>query len=266
MNMKYILGAAAMLPLLPLMYIQAKRIKASVPRLPPAKGPEGKCFVKPVSSQTLKIMAIGESTIAGVGVATHEEGFTGTLAKEISKLFQIQVDWKVYARSGFTTKRVTDVIIPSIQEQDVGLIVVGLGGNDAFTLSSPKKWRQDISNLIAVLRVKFPDSLILFCNMPPIKLFPAFTSLIKFTIGNLVELFGEELNNLVKQYNGVYFSDEVITLKGWLTKYSIEGKESDFFSDGVHPSKLTYQTWAKDLASFLWITPEIKTVLSRLNH
>jgi lysophospholipase L1-like esterase len=29
-------------------------------------------------------------------------------------------------------------------------------------------------------------------------------------------------------------------------------KESDFFSDGIHPSKLTYQTWAKEMAIFLF--------------
>ena len=168
-------------------------------------------------------------------------------------------------RSGFTTKKVTDIIIPSIQETDVDLIVVGLGGNDAFTLSSPKKWRQDVTNLITTLRAKFPDSLIVFCNMPPIKLFPAFTSLIQFTIGNLVEIFGEELSSLVKQFDRVYFSDEVITLKYWLTKYSIEGQVCDFFSDGVHPSKLTYQTWAKDLAYFLWNRTETKIALSGLD-
>ena len=37
---------------------------------------------------------------------THEEGFTGTLAKELSKLFDLNVDWRVYARSGYTAKRV----------------------------------------------------------------------------------------------------------------------------------------------------------------
>ena len=41
MNIKYILGAILTFPLLPLMYFQGKKIKASVPRLPEAKGIKG---------------------------------------------------------------------------------------------------------------------------------------------------------------------------------------------------------------------------------
>ena len=84
--------------------------------------------------------------------------------------------------------------------------------------------------------------------MPLIKEFPAFTSLIKFTIGNLVEILGHELKTLADEHeNGFYFI-EIITLEKWMKKPQIKAKRSDFFSDGVHPSKLIYQTWAKEIA------------------
>jgi lysophospholipase L1-like esterase len=34
-------------------------------------------------------------------------------------------------------------------------------------------------------------------------------------------------------------------------RLNLTGTSKDYFSDGVHPTKFTYQTWAKDLANFL---------------
>ena len=236
-------------------------LKVSVPSLPEAQGAEGQCLIKHATQKPLKLLTIGESTIAGIGVDTHEEGFSGTLAQELSERFQTTVDWKVYAKSGYAVKRVIEHLLPAITETEADLIVVGIGGNDAFNLNSPKRWRKDVERLIADLRAKFPDILIVFCNMPPIKEFPAFTPLIKFTIGNLVEILGEELQAIVKQYDKVYYYDEVITLDGWLEKLQMKGVASDFFSDGVHPSKLAYQAWGKDLARVISVESKTREAL-----
>lgn len=260
-NLRYVLGAMVAFPLLPLMYVQGKRIRASVPRLPEAKGMEGKCLFEEKTDTYLNLLAIGESTMAGVGVETHKEGFTGILAAEICRLFQKNVRWKVYARSGYTAKKVDQKIIPTITEHQAHLLIIGLGGNDAFTLNRPSKWREDIRSLIRSLNAKFPEALIVFCQMPPIKEFPAFTPLIKFTVGNLVEILGEELEEIVKEFPRViYFSDR-ITLKGWVNKYQLEAKKEDFFSDGVHPSQLTYQVWARDVANEMFKHAEIQAAL-----
>ncbi|MEM9078524.1 MAG: SGNH/GDSL hydrolase family protein [Bacteroidota bacterium] len=263
MNTKYLAGALISIPLLPLMYYQGKRIRSKVPQLPEAKGIEGEYLQNGSSSNLLNVISIGESTIAGVGVETHEEGFTGTFAKEISRLFHIGVKWKVYARSGYTARRVEQKIIPKIKEKQVDLIVVGLGGNDAFTLNRPSKWKNEVRGLIASLQAKFPEAIIVFCNMPPIKEFPAFTPLIKFTIGNLVEILGEELQKVVSEFKDVYYFGDKVTLEGWMEKFQLNVKKEDFFSDGVHPSKLTYQTWAKDIASRTYGTEAIKNALEQ---
>lgn len=259
MNIKYILGSILAVPLLPVMYFHGKKIKALVPELPEAKGIEGKSTVN--SKSSIRLLTIGESTIAGVGVATHNEGFTGTLANELSLKLNANVQWKVYARSGYTAKRVREKIIPKITEQSTDIIVIGLGGNDAFTLSSPAKWKLDINELIVAVKEKFGETPIIFTNMPPIKEFPAFTPLIKLIIGNLVELLGEELNKLISAYSNVYYYSTKITMTDWMNRFDKQARISDFFSDGVHPSKLTYQIWAKDIAGFLLENKQIANAL-----
>lgn len=262
MNIKYFFGAVITIPLLPVMYYQSKQIMNNVPTLPEAKGAEGEChLITRTNNNKLKIISIGESTIAGVGVETHSEGFTGTFANEISRLFVSNVTWKVYARNGYTAKRVVHKLIPEITEKEADLIIIGLGANDAFTLNRPSKWKNEISTLIESLKSKFPKAILIFLNMPPIKEFPAFTPLIKFTIGNLVAILGEELEKLVNNYENVFYFGEQITLKTWINKFGLNKGIADFFSDGVHPSKLTYQIWAKDIAMKVSQNTEIKEAL-----
>jgi lysophospholipase L1-like esterase len=248
-NSKYFFGAVLAIPLLPLLYFQGKKIKATVPRLPEAQGTDGLASTDAV--RTIRMITIGESTIAGVGVETHEIGFTGTLANQLATKLKVSVNWKVYAKSGYTAKKVTERLIPTITDTNLDLIVIGLGGNDAFALNSPSQWGKDIEELIAALKKKFLNVPIAFTNMPPIKEFPAFTSTMKFVLGNLVELLGEKLEEIVTKQANVYYQSQNITLKDWIVRMNINSTEKDFFSDGVHPSKLTYQNWAKDFSSFI---------------
>jgi lysophospholipase L1-like esterase len=152
MNFRYVLGAIISLPLLPIMYFQGKKIRASVPRLPEAKDTEG--YSQNTSGNKLTVLTIGESTIAGVGVKTHREGFSGTLADELAFKLNASINWKVYARSGYTANRVIEKIIPKISEESVDLIVIGLGGNDAFTLNSPRKWKKHIHDFNSCIKVE----------------------------------------------------------------------------------------------------------------
>ncbi len=249
MRVKYFIGLLLAFPLLPLLYWQGKQIRKRVPRLPEATDPSG--VAKRSSASKLQLITLGESTIAGVGVDKHEIGFTGTLARTLSDQKDSEIRWSVYAKSGFTAKRVQQILVPMITEENPDLIVIGLGGNDAFKLNTPWTWKKDILGLIRALQVKFAATPILFINMPPIKDFPAFTPLIKFTIGNLVEILGHELEKVVSRFPNVYYSSETIKLEDWLEMGLTVNQPDDFFSDGVHPSPLTYQIWARETALFI---------------
>ncbi|MFT6970950.1 MAG: lysophospholipase L1-like esterase [Roseivirga sp.] len=260
MSLKYAGLAIVSLPLLPIMYFQGKSVRSKVPKLPEAKEPEG--LVDFPKGKSLRVITIGESTIAGVGVTTHEEAFTGTLAKAIAHQLERPVSWRVYARSGYTTKQVTSKLLPQITETKVDLIVIGLGGNDAFTLNHPWAWAAAIEELIIEVKSKFGDTPIFFTNMPPIKLFPAFTTVIKFVMGNLVEILGETLQGVVQKHSNVYYDSRIISFENWTEELDMEVDASAYFSDGVHPSLLTYQIWAKSMAKLI---VENKEITNRIN-
>lgn len=257
----YFIGLLLISPMLPLLYIQGKRVKKRIPRLSEARNPRGNSTTAEESGKGLKMVVIGESTMAGVGVETHDEGFSGCLAGELSRIWGLDVEWSVHARSGYTVQELTEEILPEIHENGVDLIVVGVGANDAFALNSTWKWKIHITKMIKNVRLRYPTAAIVFSQMPPIKEFTAFTPLMKFVMGNLVELYGRILERITINLENVHYVNEVITINSWAEKFSLEAHKSEFFSDGVHPSRLTYETWAKDMAKQMALRSELKEVL-----
>ena len=239
------------LPFLPILYFQAKRIRKKVPLLPEAIEPNGIAYSTNQNEKEISILALGESTMAGVGVTYHKEGLVGTFAKEWAHLNRTSVSWSVYARSGYTAQKVQQKLIPKIEKSNFDIIIISLGANDAFKLKNVISWQKDIRKLINTLRAIYPNAPIAFFNMPPIQEFPAFSFLMKIIIGKKVDILGRGLFEVTQIPNVFYFKDK-ITLDTWVLKMNKEYKDADFFSDGIHPSKLTYQTWAKEMAIFLF--------------
>ncbi len=261
-DVQFVGGALLSVPLLPLLYVQGKRVKASIPDLPEATGPSGACTISGAVRPPIELLTLGESTMAGVGVATHQQGFAGTLANSLAQQWGTPINWKVYAKSGYTALQVTQQLVPTIAETQAQLVVIGLGGNDAFGLNRPWLWRKHVTQLIDALKAKCPDAWLVFTPMPPIKAFPAFTPVMKRTVGQLIELLGYELSCVVQAYDRVFCDSRMLVPDDWIGAPGIAATSTDdFFSDGVHPSPLTYQALAIEMAQFIDQQPAIKQSL-----
>lgn len=249
MNRPYLINVIRHIPAMPIMYLQSQRIRRDIPKLPEAAKPFG--MVEVTGSETFRLVTLGESTVAGVGVETHEEGFTGTLAKELSRELDRTVQWSVHAKSGYTAKKVHKLILPEVSQEKVDLFVVGLGGNDAFEFTAPYWWERNILKLVNRIRSRFGPVPIAFANMPPVREFPAFSALMHRAIGAQVDYLGASLEKLIQDMENVYFDSAPLDFRTWVEENDLDLTEQDFFSDGVHPSILTYQKWAESYAEFL---------------
>ena len=161
------------------------------------------------------------------------------------------VEWSVYAKSGYNVKKVHREILPEVKEEKIDLIVIGLGGNDAFEFTPPFLWERNIRKLITDIRIRYGNVPIAFANMPPVREFPAFSSLMHKSIGNQVDYLCRTLIDLIKVQDNVFFDSTQLDFRGWIAENNLDLVPDDFFSDGVHPSILTYQKWAENYAVFL---------------
>ena len=239
----------AVLPLIPLLYLDGKKLRKSITPLPEAKNPIGQ--ITGQFSRELKLVILGESTMAGVGVESHDQGFAGHLSSALSTLSQASITYNVMAKNGYTAAKVCQRLIKSVPK-DADIIVIGLGGNDAFALNSPSKWNASIREIISLLRNRIgPEVPIFFTNMPPIKEFPAFTSRMQFALGNWVEYLGAQLHKLIQAYPNSYYDHEILSLDHFAKELDAGTDKRLLFSDGIHPSALTYQLWANRFAKFI---------------
>ncbi|MCB0579390.1 MAG: SGNH/GDSL hydrolase family protein [Phaeodactylibacter sp.] len=245
----YYLGALAALPVSPVLMLQGKRVRASIPELPEAGGP--KRGIAGRGGHPLRLLALGESTIAGVGVASHEEGFTGCLAAFLHRATGRPVEWQVLAKSGYTARKALRHLAPLLPTDPLDLIVVGLGGNDTFELTSPRRWRSDVIQLVQAIRDKQPGAAILINNLPPVGQFPAFPASLQLALGSLVRLHGRAIRDVPALFENVYYNSRPIALEEWQAKAPPGAGPEAFFSDGVHPSGLTYRLWAEEAGAFV---------------
>lgn len=249
-RIQYLLGALLTIPIAPLLYYQGKQIRKSIPDLPEATGMQGQVVIP--NSDNFQLIILGESTMAGVGVTTNKEGFAGNLAKNLSRQLHQTISWTVYAKSGYSAKKVETDLLPQIQEKSADLIIIGLGANDTFELNAPFTWRKNVISLIESIRSQFPHTPIAFTNMPPVKEFTAFPKSLQLTLGNLAVLLQKELTILVNETPNIYFDNRKLAIEEWLLNNDPTANPTDLFSDGVHPSKRSYELWAKEFSGFIF--------------
>lgn len=250
LNCQYALGAFFALPIVPVLYLQGKQVRKKVPDLPEASGVAG---VSPEGIKgTFKVLLIGESTMAGVGVATNEEGFAGSLAGALHTKLAKTVHWEVYAKSGYAAQRILEEILPTITTNKADLIVLGMGANDTLEINTPYTWGKYVRAILYTLQKQFPNTPIAFANMPPVNNFEALTPLLQVTLGNLSFLLKEELELIVSEFSNVHFDNRLLEIENWITESDANKPIPNLFSDGVHPSKYSYQLWAIHFADFLF--------------
>lgn len=233
----YIFGGILILPFVPYFYWQGQRVRRRVGRLPDAAGETVGQFG--AHAETVNLLAIGESTVAGVGASHHAEALGGQFAKYLSLEIDRAVRWHVLGESGITVTQTLEKLVPRLPENKMDFVIVALGGNDTFKVSSPNRWRRGMTELVRILRDKYPKATILLANTPRIADFTALPSSLKFVLRRISRLHHENAKNVVRQFENAFYYDEASQVG--------EG----FFADGVHPSAHGYALWSEAMVKFL---------------
>ena len=118
------MGLAAKLVLAPLLVAQAIATRRRAPALPEAAGPrrgsvgEGRC---------LRLLIVGDSSGAGVGVATQHTALAGHLPRTLAARAGRRIDWALHARSGITTAQALALVQADCPAPaDVAVAVLGV--------------------------------------------------------------------------------------------------------------------------------------------
>ncbi len=234
---KYLIGGTAILPFAPFLYLQGRLTRRKIGLLPGAGGSSSGLVGE--GSSPARLFVIGESTVAGLGARTHDQALAGQFARRLSRRIEAPVEWHVVGKNGVTARRAIDELLPQMPEKPFDYILVGLGGNDVLKLSSPIKWRRDMTELLGSLRESHPKATVFLSNCPMIKVSPAIPHPIKFILWELSKMHDENIKDLTRTMDRVFYYHQPRSVK-------VEG----FFADGIHPSEQGYSDWSEAMMEF----------------
>lgn len=150
----------AIILLSPLLLFQGKRVRRTVPLLPEAKGQR---HGKTGHGVPLKLLIIGDSAAAGVGVEYQDQALSGWLVKELSKSYE--VEWKLAAKTGYQSKD-TLKMLRRMPKQSFDAVVTSLGVNDVTSGVQSRQFIANQTEITKLLRSKFDARIIILSGLP----------------------------------------------------------------------------------------------------
>jgi lysophospholipase L1-like esterase len=173
------MGLTAKLLLSPLLVAQALATRARLPRLPEAVGErEGEAGRGPL----LRLLMLGDSSAAGVGVAEQRDALAGHLPASLARQAGVRVRWRLVARSGVNSAQCLALLEQAgTIEADVAVVVLGV--NDVVDQVPSRRAvaaREAIANR---LRNAHGVAHVVFAPLPPVHRFPGLPQPLRWVAG-----------------------------------------------------------------------------------
>lgn len=226
------------LPMLPLLLAQGRYVRRVTPRLPEAAGPTSGCTGTGGGEAPLTLLAIGESPVAGVGVADHQQAITGQLALALSARTGRSVRWQAAGRNGITAAEALDQLLPSLPAQAVDIALIAFGVNDTSAFRASTCWSKDLLALWQAVRERCAPDLIILCGVPPVGRFPALPPPLRWVLGLKADALDLVTRELAADLPGTLYVPVVLE----------PACEHLMASDGYHPSAAGCTAWAEAIA------------------
>lgn len=229
--------SVGLIALLPLLYSQAVLVRRRTPKLPEASGPIS--GLAPGPGKPLRLLVVGESTVAGVGAPTQQEALTGQLAAAMSRRCGRAVQWLALGRSGISAREARRLFVPVLEARTaIDVVVLALGVNDVLRFRPPQGWRSDLRRLIGALRRRLGPVPVILAPVPRMQYFPALPQPLRAVLGLRARMLDRAARRLAHQTPAVVHVPFVMDpCRGEL-----------FCADGFHPSVKGYAAWADQLA------------------
>ncbi|WP_068828007.1 SGNH/GDSL hydrolase family protein [Pseudomonas sp. BMS12] len=225
------------LALLPVALPQALWTRRTALRLAPAAGAQSGLAGAGYVGEPLRLLLIGESTVAGVGVEAQTEALAGQLAQALSVRWQRPVAWRACGENGITAGEACERLLPLALREPADLVLLVFGVNDTTHLSSLARWCQALRGLSRALAAR--GTQVAFTGVPPIQHFTALPWLLRRLLGLRAALLDEALRRTSAEERVDYVKLGLTVTPEYLAR------------DGYHPSTLGYRVWAEGLAERL---------------
>lgn len=219
--------------LFPVLLYQGKRARKTTPRLPEAHG--SPCGHYGQGQPDFRLLVIGESTAASVGVTTHDQGLASQLALQLHERTGQTVSWHTFGVNGICLGGLNQKLaITELPEADI--VLLSMGVNDTTGFTPRHRFLRQLLGLRDILAPRYPRPIYLL-SAPPMHLFTALPSPLRHVMG----WRARQLNRVYEQLAREAPDDFQYRSYSAITDISL------LASDGYHPNERGYKAIAEGL-------------------
>lgn len=227
---------AARLALGPILLPQARHVRRTALRLPEAEGPRD--GVAGHGEPVLRILVVGDSSAAGVGLADQAQALALPLAHRLRESLGGSVGWQLVAKSGVDSLDARSMVSQAaLAPADV--LVTVLGVNDVTAQRSAADYTANLGALWAQVRSRTGARWAVCCGLPPMGLLTAVPQPLRWYLGLYADRLDAEARRFT-QAHGLGYCD-----------LRFAADPSLLAPDGFHPGLALYPQWARKLAEIV---------------
>jgi lysophospholipase L1-like esterase len=218
----------------PILLAQARWLRRTALRLPEAVGPRNGIEGESNSlAEPLRILVVGDSSAAGVGVSEQAHALAQPVAKLLTAKTGKRVAWQLVAKSGVNTSEALDMLKHS-DLRPADYLVTALGTNDVTSQRRPSQFLQDYVALADTLRRRTGAVGLVVTGLPPLRILPAAPHPLRWYLGRYAIHLDRALREWAEQDSMVCY----VSLD-WAAR------PEDMAQDRFHPGPVQYRRWAE---------------------
>ncbi|MCY1265323.1 GDSL-like Lipase/Acylhydrolase family protein [compost metagenome] len=240
---------AVALPLLPLVLPMAMHTRRTALRLAPAAGACEGLAGADLPGAPLRLLLLGESTVAGVGASCLHLALAGRVAEALAIRLQRPVAWRALGENGITAGEACERLLPLSAGQAYDLVLLVFGVNDTTHFSSSRRWQDSLRCLIGHFRGQGAE--VACAAVPPLQHFSALPWLLRVLLGWCAALLDRQMHGLARRTGARHCTA------------TIEMQPRYLAVDGYHPSALGYRVWGERLAEQLEVAGMARSCTER---
>lgn len=122
-------------------------------------------FVPEASARPLRLVAIGDSLVAGSGVENQNLALTPRIARKIADAVNRPVQWETRAKLGSTMRRVRYRFLPEVTG-NIDILFICAGSNDVMAKRSKEEWLDDLRAVIEQARTRADHVIVCSSGQP----------------------------------------------------------------------------------------------------
>lgn len=229
---------------IPILALVVYGVRRRIPKLTPPIENQGSSGA---GKRTIRIVTLGESTVAGLGMPSHNAAFTGAFAKRLSERLGAFVEWEACTKNGLTIGGAEELYSRTVQTKNPDIIFLAFGGNEAFRCRSPRRFTCDLRTLLTNLRDRFPLAFIVILTPPPVEILPALPWVLRLPLGTFATMYHRILLTMHDPQRCIIYVSERFTLPEAQKRIGRNVPVHDFFIDGIHPTELCSSLWAESV-------------------